>query len=111
METINFLEKIKNCFERDAVLYSNHAKEEMRIEEFGKIIDDEVFEAVCNGQIIENYPFHKPYPSALIFGYTTKQRPIYIVCAYNESDKIAIVITVYQPNPELWIDFKRRIKK
>ncbi len=109
-ETI-FLNKLKDCFERDFVLYSNHAKEEMRIEEFGKIKDNEVFEAVSNSQIIENYPFHKPYPSALLFGYTANNRPLHLVCAYNETNEMAIIITVYEPKPELWIDFKRRLKK
>jgi len=50
----------------------------------------------------------KPYPSLLIFGKTSVGRPLHTVCSYNENEEVAIVITVYQPNPDLWIDHKRR---
>jgi hypothetical protein len=33
-----------------------------------------------------------------------------VVCAYSDDDKLAIIITAYQPHPERWIDFSRRRK-
>lgn len=33
-----------------------------------------------------------------------------MVCAYNVEENLSIIITVYQPDPELWIDYKRRKK-
>ncbi|MGO9014841.1 MAG: DUF4258 domain-containing protein [Dissulfurispiraceae bacterium] len=71
-------------------------------------MDNEVYEAVCGGEVIEEYPEDTPYPSVLIFGKTLIARPLHIVCAYNKEDSMAIVITVYQPNPELWMEYKRR---
>jgi hypothetical protein len=80
----------------------------MQDEEYGEILDEEIFEAVLNGKIIENYPEDEPYPSCLIYGRTNKDRSLHIVCAYSGDENITIVITVYQPNPDQWIDFSRR---
>ncbi len=82
----------------------------MENEEFGRIFEREVYEAICNGEIIEEYPEDRPYSSALIFGKTTSDRPLHMVCAYAEVENLAIIITVYQPNPELWLEYKRRNK-
>ena len=105
------LQQIQDCFKLEKVLYTKHAKDEMEKEEFGEISDKEVFEAVLNGKIIEIYPEDEPYPSCLIYGKTSENRPLHIVCAYSEEPGLAVVITVYQPNPEKWIDFERRRRK
>lgn len=102
------IEKIRKCFETDLVFYTRHAKAEMRLEEFGHISDHEVYEAICMGEIIENYPEDTPYPSCLISGLTTSNRPLHIVCAHNETENIVIIITVYHPDPKLWVAYKRR---
>lgn len=44
------------------------------------------------------------------FFQTPAARPSHIVCAYDEEDHMAIVITVYEPDPDLWIEFRRRKK-
>ena len=49
---------------------SGHARHEMRQEEFGPIPDQELYEAICTGEIIETYPDDTPYPSVLLFGTT-----------------------------------------
>lgn len=104
------LENIQVCFESDRVLFSRHALEEMQTEERGEILEKEVFTAVMAGKLIEDYPADEPYPSCLIYGVTEVKRPLHIVCAHAEDDKMAIVITVYEPNPDLWIEFERRRK-
>jgi len=80
----------------------------MENEDFGPILDSEVHEAICAGAVIEEYTEHRPYPSALIFGMTKRGRPLHTVCAYDEQDKCAIVITVYQPDPQKWLDYRTR---
>lgn len=82
----------------------------MEGEESGEIKDEEVFETVLTGKIIEDYPEDEPYPSCLIYGRTTQNRPLHVVCAYSEDENLSIVITAYQPHPERWIDFSRRQK-
>jgi hypothetical protein len=102
------LQEIQSCFIFDKILYSKHAKDEMENEEFGEIKDGEVLDAVLHGIIIESYPEDGPYPSCLIFGRTSTDRPIHVVCAYSKESDIVIIVTVYQPHPEKWIDFERR---
>lgn len=102
------MQKILECFESDLILYSRHAKFEMKNEEFGRIFEKEVYEAICSGEVIEEYPEDKPYPSVLIYGRTTENRPLHIVCAYSQTENLVIVVTVYHPDSELWIDYKRR---
>jgi len=80
----------------------------MEQEEFGEIQEQEVAEIIVNGEIIEVYPDDKPYQSCLINGTTNENRPIHIVCAYNEEDNLTVVITAYQPDPEKWINYRRR---
>ncbi len=104
------LPKIKEIFKSSKVFYTAHAREEMRSEEFGVITENEVFEAIQVGKIIEEYPDDRPYPSVLIFGRTTKNRPIHIVCAYSGTEHLAIVVTAYEPDPHRWINFERRKK-
>ena len=60
------LKKIQECFREDRIYYSRHARDEMEGEESGEIKDEEVFETVSAGKIIENYPEDEPYPSCLI---------------------------------------------
>jgi len=62
------LDEIQNCFKFENVLFSGHARVEMETEEFGEIMEKEVYEAVANGKIIEKYPEDEPYPSCLIYG-------------------------------------------
>jgi len=102
------LKEIQNYLESEKVLYTKHARDKMEKEEFGEIKEQEVFEAVLSGKIIEEYPEDEPYPSCLIYGKTKKNRPLHVVCAKATDSDMALIITVYQPNPERWIDFERR---
>ena len=80
----------------------------MEGEEFGEIREKEVFEAVQNGKVIETYSKDEPYPSCLIYGRTSEDRPLHVLCAYTKEEETAIIITTYQPDPDRWIDFERR---
>ena|SRR5438270_437372 len=67
----------------------------------------DVREAVDGGEIIEDYPDDKYGPSCLIFGYTQAGKPLHVQCSYPSRPLIK-VITLYEPDPNLWIDFKVR---
>ena len=105
---MNWPEIVYRCFDADRVVYSSHAKREMREEEFGAITDQEVYEAIQSGAVIEMYPDDKPYPSALLFGTTASSRPLHAVYAYDSDHDQVIVVTVYQPDPARWEDYRRR---
>ncbi len=77
-------------------------------EEFGIISESEVRESINSGEIIEEYPKDRPYPSFLIYGRTSENRPLHVVCAPVVEEGVLIIITVYEPNPDLWIEYSRR---
>ena len=73
-----------------------------------RISDSEIQEILAGGVIIENYPDDTPYPSCLVSGIVNR-RPIHVVMAYNNVEREAIVITAYEPDPEVWSEnFTRR---
>jgi hypothetical protein len=80
----------------------------MQEEEFGLITDQEVYEAICTGEVIETYPDDTPYPSVLLFGMTATKRPLHTVCAYDDEADRVVIVTVYQPDPRRWEDYRRR---
>ena len=67
----------------------------------------EIREAISVGEIIEDYSDDKYGPSCLIFGYTQAGRALHIQCSYP-SRPLVKIITLYEPDANLWIDFKVR---
>jgi len=67
----------------------------------------ELFEAVKEAEIIENYPDDKYGPSCLLLGFTASGRPLHIQCSYP-SRSLLKIITIYEPESESWIDFRIR---
>lgn len=69
---------------------------------------EDLEEVIASGQTIEDYPEDFPFPSRLILG-SVESRAIHVVAAFNSENDEAIIITVYEPNPENWNkDFTRR---
>ena len=71
---------------------------------------EEIIASVVQGEIIEQYPTDRPYPSCLIFGENLRNEPVHSVWAYNRVNEWAVVITVYRPDPKRWIEWKTRRK-
>ncbi len=101
-----------------ALIHEIRAKVERRQYEYSKnavdqsIIRDisvaEVEDAIAGrSEVIEDYPQDKYGPSCLILGYTQAGRPLHVQCSYPRRPLIKI-ITLYQPDPGLWIDFRIR---
>ncbi len=67
----------------------------------------EAKEAILRGEVIEGYPDDKYGPSCLIFGSTSDGRPLRVQCSYP-SRPLVKVITLYEPDPDRWINFRRR---
>jgi hypothetical protein len=67
----------------------------------------EVLEAVSNAEAIEDYPDDKYGPSCLSLGFTEAGRPLHLQCSYP-SRPLVKVITLYEPDPSLWVDFRVR---
>jgi len=71
---------------------------------------DEEAHSVLQGEVIEDYLTDKPYPSCLIYGHNFEGEPIHSVWAYNDKTKWAVLITVYRPDPNRWINWRERRK-
>ena len=80
----------------------------MITEEFGLVTDHEVGEAVQSAELLEEYPDDRPYPSCLLFGLTGSWCPLHLVAAYDETGNRVLVVTVYEPDPTEWEDYRRR---
>ena len=87
---------------------TDHADEEAQADDLSF---DEIFFSVVQGTVIEKYPDDTPYPSCLIYGNTFEGQPIHSVWAYNSSNQWAVLVTVYRPDPERWIDWQVRRRK
>lgn len=68
---------------------------------------EELLQAVTSAEVVEDYPGDKYGSSCLILGYTEEGRPLHIHCSYPSRELIR-VITVYEPDPSIWIDFRSR---
>jgi hypothetical protein len=84
--------------------FSKHAVDQALLR---NVRTQELREAIAHGQVIEDYPEDKYGPSLLLLGFTAVGRPLHIQCSYPSRPLIKI-ITVYEPDPEMWIDFKTR---
>ncbi len=84
--------------------FSQHAVDQAIIRH---ILVQELREAITGGEVIEVYLDDKYGPSCLIFGMTRAGRPIHIQCS-DPSRPIVKIVTVYEPAPALWIEFKVR---
>ena len=84
--------------------FSQHAVDQSIIR---RISVQEIREAIAVGEVIEVYPEDKYGPSCLIFGKTDAGRPIHVQCS-DPSRPVVKIVTMYEPDPALWADFKVR---
>ncbi len=96
------IERIKQSITADNYDMSLHAIERALEREIWK---EDIEYAIIHGEIIEEYEDDKPYPSCLIYGIDSKGKPLHVVCSFSPIIKI---ITVYYPEENKWIDYKRR---
>ena len=91
-------------FQAGRIEFSEHAADQTILR---RISVEEILDAIGECEIIEDYPADKYGPSCLLFGYTRTGRPLHIQCSYP-SRPIIKIITLYEPEPTRWIDFKAR---
>lgn len=99
------INQIISVINLEKVIISRHAKEEAENDDLP--LEDIIF-SVMNGKIIENYPDDFPFPSCLVFGTNQNQEPIHSVWAYNKNTGFAVLITVYRPDFNMWIEWRIR---
>ena len=101
------IKDIISAIQEHHIRITDHADEETQADD---LTFDEIFFSVLQGEVIEDYPTDKPYPSCLIYGDNFQGEPIHSVWAYNDKTKWAALITVYRPDPNRWINWRERRK-
>lgn len=101
------IQDLIEAIRRHRIRITDHADEEAHAD---RLSFEETFYSVFQGEIIEEYPEDKPYPSCLVYGESFKGEPIHSVWAYNSNNRWAVLITVYRPAPERWINWRVRRK-
>ena len=104
---MNVLSNIKSAILKGGINVTDHAN--TRLDEWD-IQDDELYESVLGGEVIEHYRDDKPFPSCLIYG-KSHNKDIHSVWAYAEEQSIAILITAYIPDNDKWTEYKIRKKE
>lgn len=98
------INKIKVKLERNEFILSRHAEEEKQTDEISYFEIDEAFEDL---EIVEDYPDDPRGNSCLVLGFTQDGRPLHFVLGNLEEEKI-LIITMYRPGVEEWVDSRLR---
>ena len=98
------IEEIREKIVAGQFEFSKHAVDQSILRQ---ITVQEIREAIAAGEIIEDYPDDKYGPSCLVFGHTGAGRPLHIQCSYPLRPLLK-VITLYEPDASLWVDFRVR---
>ena len=97
--------EVRAKFKRRQYEFSKHAVDQSIIRDISVA---EVEEAIAGrSEVIEDYPEDKYGLSCLILGYTKAGRPLHVQCSYP-SRPLVKIITLYEPDPDLWIEFRAR---
>lgn len=98
------IEQIRAKIRAGQFEFSKHAADQSVLRQ---ISVQELRAAIANGEIIEDYPEDKYGPSCLVLGFTQAGRPLHIQSGYP-SRPLVKIITLYEPDPTGWIDFRVR---
>jgi hypothetical protein len=79
-------------------VFRRHAVERMAERNISRADVEAIVET---GEVIRAYPDDTPYPSRLMLGWRA-QRPLHVVAADNDSTSETYIITVYEPDPDVW---------
>ncbi|MBD3242822.1 MAG: DUF4258 domain-containing protein [Chitinivibrionales bacterium] len=86
--------------------YSKHAVDQSIAR---RISVREVREALLSElELVEDYPDDYYGPSCLVPGFTKSGRPLHVVCNYP-SRPLVRLITIHEPDPSEWTDFRKRL--
>lgn len=101
------LDEIREKFRTRRYEFSRHALDQS----IQRSIGVAQIEAAVLGdaEVIEDYPDDKYGPSCLILGFTETGRPLHLVTSYPNRPLVKI-ITVYEPHPSEWTDYRVRRK-
>jgi hypothetical protein len=95
-------DRIAGLIESGEILISHHA----RVRMFERNVStDELIAVISLGEIIEEYPDDDPCPSVLILGFIEAVAYHTVIALCRDHIR---VITVYIPEQDKWIEYRRR---
>jgi hypothetical protein len=98
-------EAIKYAAENGNMEWQRHALERMMERGISRAA---VKQVLSEGDVVEDYPDDRPFPSALFLG-VVEGIPLHVVAAYDSEIGYCFVITVYKPDLEHFeADYKTR---
>ena len=106
MEKLN-INIIKQLIKNQKIRWTNHVM--IRLLQ-RNITQNDVENALLNGEIIEEYEDSYPYPSCLVYGINLNNKVLHIVCESN-GEELWIITAYYPDNIEWERDFKTRKEK
>ena len=98
------LDEIKNQLRSGNFQLTRHA---LKRQVERNISRAEIMEAGAIAEMIEDYPDDKYSLSSLLLGFTHKNRALRMQVSRID-DSFVKIITVYEPDGEQWIDFRKR---
>lgn len=96
------IEEIQNRIRQREYRFSDHSVKRMIKR---NVTRQEVESTILTGEIIEEYPDDKYSPSCLVYGKTEIGRDLHVQVSLPP---MVVIITVYEPDPEEWVDYKVR---
>jgi len=87
-------EQLINAVQHGRIEWQTHALERMMKRGISREI---VKQVLLDGEIIEDYPDEKPFPTALFLGWFQRE-PFHVVTALDSLSGYCFVITVYRPD-------------
>ena len=90
------IEELVDAIGANRIRVTDHADEEAISDDL-KL--DEVLTSILRGEMIEEYPTDRPYPSCLIYSRAPDGSHVHSVRGYNERNGWAVLITVYNLTP------------
>ena len=107
MGAILNIDKIRLLVEEGKLQWTNHVL--IRLLQ-RSILQEDVENALKNGEIIEEYESDYPYPSCLLYGVSNKNEVLHIACGFD-GQKLWIITAYYPDNMKWEDDFKTRKEK
>jgi hypothetical protein len=97
-------DEILQLYEIGAIRWTDHVIKRMIQRGISRTA---VKHVLIGGKIIEQYPDDYPYPSCLVLGRVSGDRPLHVVCGIGNEE--LWIISAYYPDPQKWSDgFEKR---
>ena len=99
MENVD-IEDLKELVNKGHIVWTEHVALRLLQRDIKRA---DVLSCIQTGEIIEQYPTDKPFPSCLILGKSTIGNDMHVVCGLDKG-VICYGITAYYPSLEKWED-------